>query len=342
MFVPPKESREYPGFYEIKDFPGFVISKDGLIINCYQHSFVPRFYQPNGYITVSIGLGRKERTRKWLHILVAETFIPKPSDDPNLQVNHIDGDKYNARASNLEWCTPQENTWHAGMTGLSDKCTPVQVRNSTNGDISVYPSQREAAKANGIDENQFRYMMKFCDNGRRIFASNLQIRKFSDDPWPIDSYVAPLDTPIEVDVRNLLTGEEFKVYSLKDLAQLLNHTYQTLSLHLNSHTQPVYEQGYQIKLPSDQNWREPGDLILEVCHTLGLKPVQMYDPITGESRVFACKRSCERLTGISAGTLINYLRVRSGNRRRYQNTKYAYGYYPIHPDMSLPFEKLEW
>jgi len=55
------------------------------------------------------------KTRKMLHRLVAEAFLPNPL---NLRyVNHIDGDKGNAAAANLEWCSQAENVAHAYLTG---------------------------------------------------------------------------------------------------------------------------------------------------------------------------------------------------------------------------------
>lgn len=62
-------------------------------------------YKPCGddkYYRVCID-GKKHR----IHRLVAECFIPNPDNKPF--VDHIDGDRYNNRADNLEWVTEKEN-----------------------------------------------------------------------------------------------------------------------------------------------------------------------------------------------------------------------------------------
>ncbi|MCM1530431.1 MAG: NUMOD4 motif-containing HNH endonuclease [Alistipes sp.] len=45
-----------------------------------------------------------------LHRLIAITFVPNPLCLP--QVNHIDGNKENNHADNLEWCTAAYNSQH--------------------------------------------------------------------------------------------------------------------------------------------------------------------------------------------------------------------------------------
>lgn len=64
----------------------------------------------NRYVTISL-----EKKYK-LHILVAKQFIDNPLNLP--EVNHIDGDRYNNKAENLEWCTSKQNVQHAYDTGL--------------------------------------------------------------------------------------------------------------------------------------------------------------------------------------------------------------------------------
>lgn len=73
--------------------------------------------QRNGeYLMVYLADAGKYEARL-VHRLVAQAFISNPDNKPI--VNHIDGNKYNNRADNLEWCTHKENVIHAFVTGLN-------------------------------------------------------------------------------------------------------------------------------------------------------------------------------------------------------------------------------
>lgn len=70
---------------------------------------------PRGYLQVALSSGGVER-RHLVHRLVASAWLGPPP--PGTAVNHIDGDKANNRADNLEWATARQNTAHAIETGL--------------------------------------------------------------------------------------------------------------------------------------------------------------------------------------------------------------------------------
>lgn len=51
-----------------------------------------------------------------LHRLVAEHFLPNPNN--YTEINHIDGNRHNNCADNLEWCNHKENIQHCWKNGL--------------------------------------------------------------------------------------------------------------------------------------------------------------------------------------------------------------------------------
>jgi len=68
-----------------------------------------------GYMLVALRFQKIQKAWR-LNRLVAVTFINNTENLP--EVNHIDGDKLNNRASNLQWVTAKQNTMHAFKNGL--------------------------------------------------------------------------------------------------------------------------------------------------------------------------------------------------------------------------------
>lgn len=81
-----------------------------------------------------------------MHRLIAETFLPNPNNYPI--VNHIDENKLNNCASNLEWCTHQHNVLHgtARQRAIEKVSKPVIAKDSEGNVIHTFKSTREAGK----------------------------------------------------------------------------------------------------------------------------------------------------------------------------------------------------
>lgn len=105
------------------------------------------------YLSVHLSTGHKFKNKP-IHRLVAEAFVPNPNG--YTEVNHIDENKMNNRADNLEWCTRIHNM-NAGTVG--QRISAIQINGSHSKPIDQYtldgefvahyPSMSEAKRQHG-------------------------------------------------------------------------------------------------------------------------------------------------------------------------------------------------
>lgn len=97
-----------------------------------------------------------------VHRLVASAWIPNPENKP--QVNHIDGNRSNNQASNLEWVTNSENASHAKLTGITAS------RNQQKSHVSSMGAEMKAMRLSG---------MSTVDIGSVFGVSHETVRKYT-------------------------------------------------------------------------------------------------------------------------------------------------------------------
>ena len=114
----------------------YKISEDGTITNKHNNRIVKPQINGKGYLRVSIG-GHLQ----FVHRLVANAYVPNPENKP--QVNHIDGNKLNNHADNLEWVTNQENRDHAVANGMHLKGEMCPWTKLSRDDVSYIRSHLE-------------------------------------------------------------------------------------------------------------------------------------------------------------------------------------------------------
>ena len=127
------------GFYEISCL-GAVRSLDRETVGPYGSKQIRRgkILNPHkttqGYFRVVICIDAVKKSF-YVHRLVASHFLPSSSSS---QVNHLDFNKTNNVASNLEWCTPKENINHAAINGrCSAMSNPKRAKKLTAAKVSL-------------------------------------------------------------------------------------------------------------------------------------------------------------------------------------------------------------
>lgn len=93
----------------------YLVNRKGDVYSIRSRRLISQRLDRYGYPRVNLYEGTKLYTVT-VHRLVAKAFVPNPNNLP--EVNHIDGDKTNNNADNLEWVTSSQNQKHAFKLGL--------------------------------------------------------------------------------------------------------------------------------------------------------------------------------------------------------------------------------
>jgi hypothetical protein len=133
-----KDIEQFNNEYQISNL-GRIKSKEGIIIrsNGIPYKRESKILKPasdKGYLKGAVCLNKK-LVRYKIHRIVADAFVNGKKD--GLEVNHINGDKSDNNAQNLEWVTRSENMIHAVKIGLLLVKKGSQTKQSKMNELTV-------------------------------------------------------------------------------------------------------------------------------------------------------------------------------------------------------------
>lgn len=120
-----------------------------------------------GYGVVALYRGPKDKEKFLVHRLVAMAFIPNPNNFDS--VNHLDENKSNNAAENLEWCTISYNNAYgtARIRGILTKSNPVRQLTIDGIHLATYNAISIASKITGFPQ----WGIKRCCQGKQEYAN---------------------------------------------------------------------------------------------------------------------------------------------------------------------------
>lgn len=137
--------------------------------------------QKSGY--AHVGLWRNRVCKQsGLHRLVADAFCSNDDPEHKTQVNHLNENKLDNRACNLEWVTPKQNTNYGGCIARRIYGREVSVEcldKSTGEVVKRFKSQAEANAWCGAARNDSH--IASCCKGKQKTAYGYRWRYFEGD-----------------------------------------------------------------------------------------------------------------------------------------------------------------
>lgn len=175
-----KDIKGYEGLYQASTL-GQIKSIGKLVNGSNQYGVKFKYFKKDkiltpiinnhGYTQVSL-YKQGKRTERRIHQLVAETFIPNPSDYS--VVNHIDGNKQNNCINNLEFCTQSHNVKESYRLGLQKPNKKkikqydlhgnfITIWDSINSARSFYNNSHISDCCRGSRKNAGGYIWRYAD-----------------------------------------------------------------------------------------------------------------------------------------------------------------------------------
>lgn len=136
-----KDVAGFEGLYEVSDCGN--VRRNGKVLKPLKRN--------HGYLSVFLYDGKGGYKQVSIHRLVASAFVDNPFDYK--EVNHLDEDKTNNNASNLQWCSHKMNSSYGtrgnriANSNRNGKKSRKIAQYTLDGElVRIFPSLQEAAR----------------------------------------------------------------------------------------------------------------------------------------------------------------------------------------------------
>ena len=154
-----------------------------------------------GYLFTNINEASHMQWRtRYVHRLVAASFLGLPPSPEHSHINHKDSNKSNNAVENLEYVTPAENNAHRydNMKGCNPLSKAVLSRPyGTNGEWTHHPSQSSAADSLDLHS----HLVSRCARGVRKQTGGYEFRFADAEPCVVECFPGEEWRDVDFDVH---------------------------------------------------------------------------------------------------------------------------------------------
>lgn len=295
-----------PGFYHIPGTTRYALNKEGQLYSFLRKKILPvRSIRPDTrYRSTTLAHESGKDVTFSTHRLLALMFLNDGTDKSKMQVDHIDGDRFNNKLDNLEWVTPSENVLRSFRLGLRDNsAVSVVIYNPKTKEKRTFYCLGYAAYVLGLHYSAVAARCKH--EGKRIYPDGYQYMfgdentVFPDITEVTDKY--GVETPVLA--RDALTGKVFSYRTAKEACIGLSYSPAMVSTYMNDSRQLLTEDLIQIKPDDGTPWREIKDPYLDLAATSQYEPVTVTDVKTGKQHHFVSSKRAADFANILDTTL---------------------------------------
>lgn len=292
---------ELPGGFRLcAARPQLAVTRDGNEILDVVSGRIRKSSSKSGYRVIAVHNPMLRRTSLYpVHRLVANAWVDENQTVFNPEVNHLDGNKQNNCAENLEWTTHSGNTYHLHHTGLGSTIKACRVLNIETQEITEFSNSTEAARYVGISEKQLQSHQHLRSN--TLIADKWEFR-YSDDPRPW-VYFGDFELESTGSSRYLITVTEDNgtVRKFNGVIPFKVH-YHIWKLHGTGRAAATMADALkQFKKAFPQHR-------IEVLDRKPIKEIQVKNRFTGVVKTYRTAKEAAPILGISPGVLYRFLR----------------------------------